>query len=159
MLLFNHRQTGKDPIDTCFRQQMGHKRQNSFQRVYLFVSCHGLNQGATTSGWILLPFQSMEKKLICVNNTEPALGKEKSWLLLKFYCRFCSKRGYGTSEMLDLQARCLKYEYSHLQNFKQNDESLLKNKWEYKNFFLRMQSTTVLFKNRFSFIWFESNSI
>lgn len=135
MLLFNHRQTGKDPIDTCFRQQMGHKRWNSFQRVYLFVSCHGLNQGATISGWILLPFQSMEKKPICVNNAEPALGGEMCRLLLKFYWQFCRKRGYSTSEMLGLQARCLKYEYSHLQNFKQTDESLLKNNWEYKNFF------------------------
>lgn len=64
MLLFNPRQTGTDPIDTCFRQQMGHKRWNSFQRVYLFVSCHGLNQGAAISDWILLSFQSMEKKII-----------------------------------------------------------------------------------------------
>lgn len=135
MLLFNHRQTGKDPIDTCFRQQMGHKRWNSFQRVYLFVSCHGLNQGATISGRILLPFQSMEKKSICVNNAEPAHGEETCWLLLKFYWQFCSKRGYSTSEMLGLRARCLKYEYSHLQDFKQTDESSLKNNWEYKNFF------------------------
>jgi len=69
MLLFNPRQTGTDPIDTCFRQQMGHKRWNSFQRVYLFVSCHGLNQGAAISDWILLSFQSMEKKNnpICVD--------------------------------------------------------------------------------------------
>jgi len=85
MLLFNHRQTGKDPIDTYFRQQMGHKRSNSFQRVYLFVSCRGLNQGATISAWILLPFQSMEKKSICVNNAEPALGEETRLLLLKFH--------------------------------------------------------------------------
>ena len=77
----------------------------------------------------------MEKKSICVNNAEPALGEETRLLLLKFHWQFCSKWGYSTSEMLDLQARCLKYEYSHLQYFKQTDESLLKNNWEYKNFF------------------------
>lgn len=85
MLLFNHSWTGNDPIDTCFRQGMGHKRRNSFERLCLFVSCHGLNQGATILGWILLPFPSMEKKSICVSNEEPALGERTSRLLLKFY--------------------------------------------------------------------------
>lgn len=136
MLLFKHRQTGKDPIDTCFREQMGHNRWNSFQRVYLFVSCHGLNQGGYyfRMDSAAIPVNGKKKKskslFVWIRQNQP-LGEETSWSLLKFYWQFCN----STSEMLDFQARCLKYEYSHLQNFKQTDESLLKNNWEYKNFF------------------------
>lgn len=159
MLLFNHRQTGKDPIDTCFRQQMGHKRWNYFQRVYLFVYCHGLNQGATISGWILLPFQSMEKKNLfvwimpnrplarkwvgcCWSFTDNSVVSEDI-VLLK--CSICKPDVWNmnihTCRTLN---RPMKVYWKTIGNTR---------------IFLRMQSTTVLFKNRFSFIRFKSNSI
>lgn len=79
MLLFNHRQTGKDPIDTCFRQQMGHKRWNSFQRVYLFVSCHGLNQGGhyfrMDSAPIAVNGRKKKGLFVCVRQNWPLLRK------------------------------------------------------------------------------------
>lgn len=93
MLLFNHRQTGKDPIDTCIREQMGHKRWNSFQRVYLFVSCHGLNQGGYYFRMDSAPIPVNEERksqFEWIMQNQP-LGKEKSWSLLKFYWQFCSK--------------------------------------------------------------------
>lgn len=100
-----------------------------------------------------IPVNGDKKKSLWVNNAERAFGEEKRWLLLKIYWQSCSKWGYSTSQMLDLQARCLKYEYSHVQSFKQTEESLLTNNWEYKNLFKDAKHCSA-FQKHFSFFFF-----